>query len=300
MVKTLLLHIGTHKTGSTAIQYLLAQVEPFGERVLYPQSGRSKVREQNGHKELAAAIRKTPGCDEGCWDRLHRELEESPAEIAVLSAESFSSFQDQHVERLRRALRHVEVRVLVYVRNPLDFMASSFAQAVKSSRYPASFGDFIRLDERIARCNYAALMDRWVGVWGRDRVRLQIYDKVAADLLEDLMAQVPVPHAPIGELRRRNRTPPVHVVHLLRYVNRLEELGGRVGIPSEIFSRIRRSLREKRGLGGPVRAWHKRISRGSRIYSPREVEYLRSAVEDWMEDFLDRYVAAEDRHYLAF
>ena len=300
VTKTLLLHIGVHKTGTTAIQYLLAHVEPFGDRVLYPRSGRSKVRDRNSHKELASAIRKQPGCDEGCWDRLRRELGENPAEIAVLSAEAFSSLQDHEVERLRRELRDSDVRVLVYLRNPLGFMARSYAQAVKSSGYPAPFGDFIRLDDRIARCNYAALMDRWVGVWGCDRVRLQIYDKVAASLLEDFMAQVPVPHAPIGELRRRNPTPPVHLLYLLRYVNRLEGLGARVGVPPEVFSRIRRSLREKRGLGGPVRAWHKRVARGSRIYSPRDVEYLRGAVGGWMEDFLARYVDAEDRHYFAF
>jgi hypothetical protein len=299
-VKTLLLHIGVHKTGSTAIQHLLAHAEPFGDRVLYPRSGRPERADRNGHHGLLGAIRRKPGHPEGCWDQLFRELEQTSAEVVVLSAEGFSSCRDDEVESLRHRLCGLDVRVLVYLRNPLDFMASSFAQAVKSGGYPARFRDFIRLDERIARCNYAALMDRWVGAWGRERVQLRIYDKVATSLLEDFLAQVPVPHVPIGDLRRRNITPPVHVIDLLRYVNRLERLGGRVGVPAELFSRVRRSLREKRGLGGPVRALHKRASRRSRVYSRRDVEYLRGAVEEWMEDFLGRYVAAEDRHYFAF
>ena len=89
--KTLYLHVGTHKTGTTAIQALLAtRSEVFARSGLFvPRTGRTD--EASGHHNIAWQLnddpRYRPEC--GTLEGLCGELKASPHPVAILSSEDF-------------------------------------------------------------------------------------------------------------------------------------------------------------------------------------------------------------------
>lgn len=134
--KTLIFHIGDHKTGSTSIQTAFAkgQVKLQGHRIFYPPKlNNNGLREQctsYGSAKTSEARRKLALP----FERLAKRIRNSNAEFALISAES--------LERVPAALlREIietyftdaadEIRIVSYVRPHAGKVASSFAERTK-------------------------------------------------------------------------------------------------------------------------------------------------------------------------
>ena len=84
----LIIHIGTPKTGTKALQeYLLRNSDALLEQgIRYVRAGREKGR-GTAHNELARSIKEAT--DDPAWDRLQGELAGSSSRINIISAEGF-------------------------------------------------------------------------------------------------------------------------------------------------------------------------------------------------------------------
>lgn len=169
----LLLHIGSHKTGSTSIQRALAYAEANGELrpAHYPLVGSS-----DGHHKLAWSY--VPYEEWGPNERAHYPPDEAgrakmfrryrrslfsqlrTTERAILSSECFTWLPRAEIGRLRRDLESLgfgEYRVVLYVRDPADYYLSWMQELLKRSAQvvaPVSF--------RYPICN---LVDAWEQVF---------------------------------------------------------------------------------------------------------------------------------------
>ena len=118
MPKTLYLHVGTHKTGTTAIQALLTtQSEAWAQGGLFvPRSGR--IHDLSGHHnvawELNADARYRPAF--GTLADLCEELKASPHAVAVISSEDFECLSVisllTHIANLFEAQKHSTIVVI--------------------------------------------------------------------------------------------------------------------------------------------------------------------------------------------
>lgn len=170
MQKTVVLHIGTPKTGTSSIQRCLEQAQVGGNLgpVCYPlwKGDRNQQR---------LAMIYPPGALWATWVRqmfparprefrrigeqyrqfIFKELRS--ANSAVISAEALSSLSPDSVGQLRDALRHGgyrEFHIVLYVRDPADYFLSQTQQDLKGHPVPpfvedpASFRyDFLRAAE---------------------------------------------------------------------------------------------------------------------------------------------------------
>jgi hypothetical protein len=148
MTKSILIHIGLHKTGTTAIQQTLAEARTAGQlgSVCYP------LPHLRSHNRLAAAY--LPHHRLPRFDRTHfpidnqsfrtdiaKLLRDCLAELgsvdsAVLSGENLSMLETPEIEKLRQDLRssgYERFRVLVYVREPASQYLSESQQVRKAS-----------------------------------------------------------------------------------------------------------------------------------------------------------------------
>ena len=147
--KTLVLHIGTHKTGTKALQAMLILNQQVLARqgIIVPNTGRfheSEDYDTPGHHALAWELAKPQ--PQQLLARTIDELVTASARTAVISSEEFHPLH-HHVEMmssLREAFAEAGYRtvVVIYLRAQARYAESIFQQHVRDGRNP-SFANFI-------------------------------------------------------------------------------------------------------------------------------------------------------------
>lgn len=172
----LVLHIGDYKTGSTSIQQALGRFEASGdaerEGLLYCRTAR---KGRSSHNNLAWQAMQSSHfvATNGTWQEVAEEIREKRPRQAVLSSEVFESaapdalkpLLDQHLGALLEKLR-----IIVYVRPHFSRILSGYAQKVKSGQFVGTLDEFVDKSGRGRRFAFAERLERWSGVFGRDRL----------------------------------------------------------------------------------------------------------------------------------
>lgn len=174
----LIIHIGTFKTGTTALQkYLAGQRERllFESGLLFPKAGEIPA---GGHHNLVYEVTGSwkHVAARGGFAELEQEiLEESPKSVLV-SAENLSSYAvgnpvvaPSFAEFARRM--HLPIHVVCYVRPQWEYIDSYYSQGVKSGYTTCSFQSFVdsALSEEIY--DYEKVVAPWEPVAERIVVR---------------------------------------------------------------------------------------------------------------------------------
>ena len=161
-----IVHIGIHKTGSTAIQRTLglnrANLERTG--ILFPEVP-GKEGLPRGHHGLAAALNPDSKGEQSNFDLpyLTRTLRATEAEFVVLSSENLSrpGISAERIAELTAAIARCafEVTVVAFVRPQAGLLNSTYLQRVQTFHFDASFDDHLthvidaplyRIDGRLA------------------------------------------------------------------------------------------------------------------------------------------------------
>lgn len=133
--KMVVLHIGTHKTGTKSLQTMLSQnSEWFEEQGLaYPVTGRVGYGHHNLAWELTGDTRYEQAT--GSLDDVVTELARTEAPTALLSSEDFESLyrRPDPMARLLANLQEIgyDVHVVVTLREPADYTESLYEELLK-------------------------------------------------------------------------------------------------------------------------------------------------------------------------
>jgi hypothetical protein len=152
--RTLFLHIGTHKTGTTSLQELMAlnarRFEKAG--VLYPKAGRlatESSREMAGHHNIAWELTGDARFDPraGTFAEMLDEIAASRPGTAVVSSEDFESLfrHPETLTRMGRAFAEIgySPKAIVYLRSQADYAQSLYAELVRYHGFDRSFDWFL-------------------------------------------------------------------------------------------------------------------------------------------------------------
>ena len=185
----ILLHLGFHKTGTTALQSAFAASRPelLEHGVLYPGRRRSH------HPAAMAMTKRTWGVgreggwdpDPRDWDRLSRAAVRHPGRV-LISSESFALTPDESAAQMVADLGPERVHVVFTMRPVAALLSSSWQQYLKSG-WTTTYGQW--LDQIVAelepgarrsgfwlRNDYPTIVGRWAGLVGADRVHLVCLD----------------------------------------------------------------------------------------------------------------------------
>ena len=139
MQKTLIVHSGTFKTGSTAIQTFLARADREGKlppEVAYPTIGRGthSVQHQNLYSQLLGEVLFSPAL--GTWEQLVESIASGSAETTVISCESFSLLKPEHISAIGDYARQAgaKVRWVHYVRDQATFYNAFYVERLMVMR----------------------------------------------------------------------------------------------------------------------------------------------------------------------
>jgi hypothetical protein len=228
-----IVHAGSHKTGTTSLQNVLATCRSELARagVSYPAYG----RKGRNHNALAHRL---ATCAEGELPALRRQLAVMPerldarpdgAATLLLSAEEFSTrighpdpwtgFDDgayweerrKYLSRLREVLpQDTRIEVFLCLRDHESYAHALYATKVLSGKVDGSFGDFVR------RCapifDYRRQVEVLAEVLGP--VRLQSFDASRGDLVNLSFATLGL-SVRVENVPRLRPTPPLDRVHWL-------------------------------------------------------------------------------------
>jgi hypothetical protein len=161
----LVLHVGTHKTGTTSIQKVLAENRQFlrRQRLIYPDGGRQFSKVTRGHQDFSTSL---SGIDpEGLRKAIDfiSELRGSidGRDTVLISAEQFYRhihghdwLQDyncpdywplrrQYLETVASVLREFEVEILLFLRERESFARSLFYELRNKERWRGDFENFL-------------------------------------------------------------------------------------------------------------------------------------------------------------
>ena len=229
------LHVGIHKTGTTALQssFAAARGDLAAAGVLYP--GR-----RTAHHGAAMSVLGRPWgwsgrggevADPAVFDRLAREVRRHRGRVLV-SSEQFCEADDSAAARVVAGFGAQRTHVVIALRSLAQLLPSSWQQYLKYGQ-TRSYGTWLRIvldpdyDGRVTptfwrRNDHGALVERWAGLLGPDHVTVLIVDGLAPDALFHTFAEL-LDVDPAVLLRHRdvptNRSMTAAESELLRRVN---------------------------------------------------------------------------------
>lgn len=270
----IILHIGMSKAGSSAIQKMLNDhreaLRPQG--FCYPLTGRKwglahyeivhQVRQQNSTEAMERALRECEGALTG-----------------ILSCEGFWLFSDEQVALLARALVAHETTVVIYLRQPVRYLRSSYRQAVKVGRTILDWSEYYEAVGK--RLDYPGVLRRW-SRWFQLRVRVYEAARCGVDRdfcallgLQDLSERIAT--------RRINKTPCDGVLRCILQVNRT--------LPTRLARPIRSALLAHHRLFGWLPAFHDEAAAS---------QIAQGACANWDRTVLHEFLSPEEMQSLLF
>ncbi len=263
----LFLHIGTHKTGTSALQTFLTRRGADLDRcgVHYVRAG---LGQGIAHHSLSWAVRGQYIGENAVWDEARAEIAAHRHMPTAMSSEAFW-FTDP--EKLQPELKDAgPIRIVAYLRRQDRYLQSLYKQAVTGGR-PQSFEDWYARTGK--RGDYLSIVRRWAEVFGPENIMLRPYDRAGGriDVTEDFFSAVGVDVASLLAQRKRqshNPSPRLELLELYRAVNQ-----SGIELP-----------RDK--LFWPVMGGHQEYHRSADI-----LDYERSA--QLLKDFADSNAALE-------
>lgn len=201
----ILLHVGMHKTGTTAIQEILRALRPAlaEQGVAYPTDEPAHHVHARALLGLRFGWRGKP-TDPAVWDELVRIVQASTASRIVLSSERFSAADVTKCRQIADDLSAERLHVLIGARNFAPTAVSFWQQSLKRGQV-ATLDEwlqqkFVRSEQnptpRFWRLHDPSVVaQRWADVLGPDRVTVVVVDESDRALLpatfEQLLALSP-------------------------------------------------------------------------------------------------------------
>ena len=173
------LHIGTHKTGSTAIQNIFNDNREYfiKQGLYYPPA----YKHWSGQHDLAWLMK---GVDADLVRKYVADIIARAQELGCrkifLSSEEFEFVRNVSILMILNELDGVDIEVLCFLRKQDDYLESEYNQHIKmyDVRFEEDIFHFYTFHEFYSRFNYMALLQPWISCFGEDNITIVPYDQL--------------------------------------------------------------------------------------------------------------------------
>lgn len=198
-MKKVYIHIGTDKTGSTAIQQFLKNNH---QNLL--QNGYSFLTGKFAHHGFLKSIVKAKDLQN--INSFKNYLKSVETEKLVISFEGFYNFNDEEISRFLGLFYGYEIIIILYLRNRLDKVRSGFAQRLKFNKqndiafFSKVFSNKILLRDisNEYTFKYSEIIDAWergLESFTNSKISLGLYEKTSlldCSLIHDFLSKLEI------------------------------------------------------------------------------------------------------------
>ncbi len=167
MYLEIILHIGINKTGTSSLQKFL-ELNPQNlarEGWVYPQAGRMDA----AHHGLAQAVANSVGA---AREMVGEMLAEAGKEHRlIISSEALHD--TPHVGRLAEAFSGHDVKVVIFLRDYIDYLSSWYRQDVQAGGLCCDFENYAVLKRKM----FLPLLRRWAQHFDKKNLHIRDYDR---------------------------------------------------------------------------------------------------------------------------
>lgn len=261
-----ILHIGTGKTGSTSIQeYMFVNRKSLLEQGIFysealglknhrrlPAIFQNDDKPENYYKDRGLLTPKDRrAAKEIWWREFQNELMQAGScARCLISAEHLSQLDNEEVKALHNRLAPLfeEVRVLVYLRDPVDYAVSMYDTALKIGSpnmrpaAPALGGP----------TDYARILQAWSEVFGKEHMNVRLFDRselVGGDILQDFAHTAEIETEGFASVDVKNPSLGILGQELLLQINRRLPKYRKDGRPNKIRGDIATVLERFLSIG---------------------------------------------------
>ncbi|MFZ9736627.1 MAG: hypothetical protein ACO3EZ_01290 [Prochlorotrichaceae cyanobacterium] len=197
-MKIIYLHIGIHKTGTTFLQNVLSKnrIKLLENGYYYPTSAIPNSsfpghhflpRTLSQYQDKFDTISTKKKASIEVWGKLLDEInDQETSRSIVISSEDFCLLSSDEILKLKNYLNGFAVTVIIYLRRQDEFLLSLYSELVKKGYYKSIDVAFHEYSERL---NYNKLLNRWASIFGKNNLRIGIYQKSQC-LLSDFFKKI--------------------------------------------------------------------------------------------------------------
>lgn len=188
MKKTVYLHIGTHKTGTSAIQGFSANNSEYllSEGFYYPDIPRPHIKGRGiGHHLLPWYVLDHAVPDrvygefsqkkESIFPSLISDIESTECDNVILSSEEFDRLNIEQIRQLKSYFENVDVKVVSYLRRKDSFLESMYQTDVVHHNLSETIEEYMEHDK--LPLDYYEFIEKWRSVFGIENVKVSLYCK---------------------------------------------------------------------------------------------------------------------------
>ncbi len=224
--KTLVLHIGDHKTGSTTLQNAFAtgQVQFRDTTVLYP--ARLNHNYLLGHFRTEVQGKPAPLGNAGQpgLEMLQTLISQSSDRYILISGEEFENISPEDFrEVLERHFVHLvdEIRVVAYVRPHASRFLSNYTELVKIGGFQGDMDAYLDKIQSTGRFHFAPRFEQWQACFGKDfilrpMIREELHNGSVVD--DFVTAAFDGVAFTLGDMRSDNESIGVRELMLLKFL----------------------------------------------------------------------------------
>ncbi len=173
MVKSLVLHVGDSKTGTTFLQNVLFnRLYACRDKTIFYRWQSRNIRHQLGLTNVYSDDDIVKN-----WKSYANSFNADSSDIGVVSNESLASADPQRLKTVVHRLFDVDeksIQVVCYLRPHCDALISRYAQHVKNGQFTASLTEYYSVIKN--RLEYETQVKAWVDVFG-DQFSVYAFDK---------------------------------------------------------------------------------------------------------------------------
>ncbi|MGJ8598213.1 hypothetical protein [Sulfitobacter sp.] len=217
----LVLHVGTHKTGTTSIQSALRESRETlrAARICYPDPNREPFPELPAHNFIYSAMMNGPKAMAAERARIMAEFRAARADCLILSEECLGLPLDEIQEFFDPWRETFDITIVCFLRRQDRYAESLFSQYVRERRDIAAgtIADFLAVPKIAARFDYDTNLKRWDDFGPVHAVN---YDQFKGDTLHVPVLQAAGTNLGITPPPRTNVSPRTGVIEVIRHLNR--------------------------------------------------------------------------------
>lgn len=191
--KTLIFHIGTNKTGSSALQeFFIQNKEKLYENlgIYYPQPEKPlwndeyKIGSGNGQWLFNCA-------EDSLNDKQNKKVNDLIQKVkenayTIVSSEFLWLLKDNRALWKHFINKGINVKVIVYLRRQDEYLESVVNQYIKGNsgqvtKYPDCIDELMKAKVPSVRLNYFSRLEEISSVIGRENIIVRIYDRTRFD-----------------------------------------------------------------------------------------------------------------------